>query len=223
MKKMAVAFLALAAFCVTALTAAPAKKAKIKYGKKGGYYNEVERAYSMETEEELTPENSVLVYVYYNSINPVRLLYAQINPAKEPMLFTAENKFLSTAVIYPLAKPGSVFKLLQGTIKQGRDTWLFSTDLNLSQGMMDIQLPSEPGLYFAGAPFDLTHVSEASFEDQVEHVKADIAAGKTRLTEEKYQKKLDKLERKALSDIQREYAGTAWEPLISARLEELSK
>lgn len=215
MKKKLVTLFLLSVF-VLAVTNAEVKK-KLN---KGGYYHE-DGSYSFNTEKELTPKNSVLIY--YTSGGLVEnVTYAQINPKKEPMIFPIKSQGMAGVCVMPPAEPGSYFKVIEGTQKTANVDYYFMGGINLSY-RIDIKVPEKPGIYFAGILSEAFPVS--TYEEFLEYKKKE--KGTTIFinlkSKEDFQKALDTQENACLKSMIKTYAGTAWEPFIKARMEELSK
>ena len=201
--KKSMTMLVVFVLCILAVFADTPKK-KLN---KGGYYHD-DNSYSFD--KELTPENSVVVY-FSTAGAGADFVYSQMNPNKEPLIFPLKNK--GSSMIFPLVEPGSFLKAVRGSFSTAGVQYIFCDSLN-SAYRLDIQVPSKPGLYFAGviAPF----ADYSSFET------LKLTFGNIK-TQEDYDDLMRRMELKALKDALSKFKKTDWEPVITARIEELSK
>lgn len=185
--------------------------------KKEGYYNAETQSYSSEPAKELTPENSVLVF-YSTSGVATKFVYTQLNQTKMPAVFKVKSEGRPDTVIMPLVEPGSFLKTIGGNQIYGDRIYIFSPELN-GYYKFDIQVPSKPGIYYAG--YLIEKFDYSSYEKFIESSKGSIVIGMK--NEEEFNEAMKSLEVAALKVVLKKYKGTDWEPLINARMEELSK
>jgi len=223
------------ALCTVFLVASFGEGPKKKLGK-GGFWNK-DNSYSFKTAKEMTPENSVLVCFSMADVS-TKLLYAQINPEKSPMIFPVEDEGGKSFVYFPPVEPGTHFKLLSGQTKKDDRTLMYYNGLQYKH-KLDIIVPDKPGIYYAGILSD--HVDYTSLDTlkvyntpagTVEIVK--VKAGRTLVksifsnmaipkSEEELEKYRLKTELSVLKGLLGKYKKTAWESVIRAKMEEISK
>jgi hypothetical protein len=166
-----------------------------------------------------SPSDSVLVYGSASQVSFILNLLSskgidnlemiQLNPSKKPMIITparVDNYFFTE----PLPV-GSSVRFFFFSISQGRTTTFYERGIQ-GQGPTDRRL-DKPGLYYMGSLLycDQEYIEKKTVFGHSGYDTADLyPAGEG--------KEID-----ALKAILPKFAGTDWEPLITARIEELKK
>jgi hypothetical protein len=160
-----------------------------------------------DNKKESTPENSVLVY---GSIGDQTALarFTQMDPAFAP----GTHEAWSLSFFFDDIEPGSYLKL---TYFESRMVRMKSTDYTIIdpglQGKtpVDFRVPSKPGLYYIGCKTVNVDGDNYSMDD--------ATWGKKAANPQAYYELL------VLKKVLKAKIGTAWEPVIRARMEELEK
>ena len=148
-----------------------------------------------------TPENSVLFYGCYESITIME--WSQSDSEYPADYQKLEGPYVVSA---PVA-PGSRYRLqyVYGSYRVGNYVTYWSETYTMQNTAFDIKIPEEPGLYYFGT---YSGANSHSTNSKV------VSRGLFNASDEK-------LELNCLKEVLKKYKGTAWEPVIKERMEEL--
>ena len=149
-----------------------------------------------------TPENSVIFIGYYQ--NNSEMHWSQSDSEYAPDFQKLEAPYIISA---PVA-PGSRYRLVYcyGQYRTGQYITYWNPTYSLQENYFDIKIPDEPGIYFFGYYNGGGSVTNGKNVEQTGLFSSTV----------------EKAELYCLKEALKVYKGTAWEPVIKARIEELN-
>ena len=170
--------------------------------------------------ENATPENSVLVYGF--SCEPDTIVYYVDEKSDWEAVISTGNRCYS---LPPAHKGAKLVAKDASWVKTSSTQFVqYNTTYKLTNNEWNVNVPKDKPLYFMGC-----HSIQINNWGTWEGIRAFKENCGMRLvfgvpsTEEAWNKKIAGYEAKSLKKLLKQYKGTAWEPYILERLEELQK
>lgn len=157
-----------------------------------------------EAAETGSPEDTVVFYGGFTNTQDYRFSQRDSNfPADFQYLEHCDEVFVSAPVA-----PGSTYTIeyFGGAFSSGYVTWVFGRHYPLNFHNFDFQIPKKPGLYYLGYFDGVESYKNGEFKKAKFLLKSDKSA------------ELD-----ALKVALKVYKGTAWEPVIQKKIDEVNK
>ncbi|MGP1523925.1 MAG: hypothetical protein ACTTKC_11625 [Treponema sp.] len=148
-----------------------------------------------------TPEDSVVIYGGWAAVG--KLFQANTSKAPNPASFYTEKDWSVSTPLVPGGRYREYFNVVVTTMGRDVTTTYYVYGLN-GNGQTDFMIPNKTGIYYYG--------------DSVSNLQSTKVNSHS---ESKTAKQLKNEELKALKNVYRVYAKTAWGPLFKARMEEL--